>query len=219
MKLRKSWKSSDFYLIMINKKFNFHCHFFSTNSKPRPAPTYSQDPFSDFAEYQNLDTPFVNDQKCPYRNSISNTQSPQHYFLNETSNNYNNNDNNDQHPIPSCRPLSNVAMPSNQYSMPPRASSDTQSSMSRQKNINTNLFTTPPPLTTTPSPQSLQINSRLKADLDCSYKQTSERVNIQQYHGDNEEHKLIARYSQELRQYSEPELVKKILFLKIIFFS
>ncbi|CAH8641013.1 unnamed protein product [Schistosoma intercalatum] len=175
--------------------------------KPRPAPTYSQDPFSDFAEYQNLDTPFVNDQKCPYRNSISNTQSPQHYFLNETSNNYNNNDNNNQHPIPSCRPLSNVAMPSNQYSMPPRASSDTQSSMSRQKNINTNLFTTPPPLTTTtPSPQTLQINSRLKADLDCSYKQTSERVNIQQYHGDNEEHKLIARYSQELRQYSEPEL-------------
>uniref|UniRef100_A0A5K4F2Q4 Calponin-homology (CH) domain-containing protein n=3 Tax=Schistosoma TaxID=6181 RepID=A0A5K4F2Q4_SCHMA len=175
--------------------------------KPRPAPTYSQDPFSDFAEYQNLDTPFVNDQKCPYRNSISNTQSPQHYFLNETSNNYNNNDDSNQRPTPSCRPLSNVAMPSNQYSMPPRASSDTQSSMARQKNVNANLFTTPPPpLTTTPSPQTIQLNSRLKADIDRSYKPTDERVNNQQYHGDNEEHKLIARYSQELRQYSEPEL-------------
>ncbi|CAH8659945.1 unnamed protein product [Schistosoma margrebowiei] len=110
--------------------------------KPRPAPTYSQDPFSDFAEYQNLDTPFVNDQKCPYRNSISNTQSAQHYFLNETSNNYNNNNNNNQHPIPSCRPLSNVAMPSNQYSMPPRASSDTQSSIFKLSTTNTKYFTT-----------------------------------------------------------------------------
>ncbi|CAH8678126.1 unnamed protein product [Schistosoma rodhaini] len=176
--------------------------------KPRPAPTYSRDPSSDFAEYQNLDTPFVNDQKCPYRNSISNTQSPQHYFLNETSNNYNNNDDSNQRPTPSCRPLSNVAMPSNQYSMPPRASSDTQSSMARQKNVNANLFTTPPPplTTTTPSPQTIQLNSRLKADIDRSYKPTDERVNNQQYHGDNEEHKLIARYSQELRQYSEPEL-------------
>ncbi|KAH8866949.1 Dystrophin, isoforms A/C/F/G/H [Schistosoma japonicum] len=170
--------------------------------KPRPAPNYSQDPYYDFTEYQNLDTPFNNDS---YRNLTSNTHSPQHYFISETDNNISNMK---QHSSISSRPVSNVAIPTSHYSVPPRASSDTQSSIARQKHLNTNLFPTQLTASTTPSPQPLQyLGTRLKPDLGYNCDQNGESiVNTRQYHEDNEEHKLIARYSQELRQYSEPEL-------------
>ncbi|CAH8870581.1 unnamed protein product [Trichobilharzia szidati] len=169
--------------------------------KPRPAPMYSQGPFSDFAEYQNLDTPTSAEKQYAYHSPESNTQSFENHYTKETAdNNTNNNDNSQgQHFSQTCRPLSNLAMPSTQYSMPPRAASDTQSTMARQNNINANLFTT------TPSPQPPNLGSRLKNEANYHYGPTAERTN--QYQGDNEEeHKLIARYSQELRQHSEPEL-------------